>query len=129
VKKSFSMRAMVFAVLACFAALSVPAFGQDKPVDMKKLLAEIIGDYEFVFEGQSLIVLFTEVDGKLFGALPGETPVEIRPIEGKPLSFDVTVAESGDYYQMEFVRNDKGVIDKCVVTTMGETIEGTKIIK
>ena len=68
------------------------------------------------------------MDGSLFGAPPGETPEEIHSVEGKPLSFDVTLDESGDYCQLEFVRNGKGVIDKCVMTAMGQTFEGTKII-
>jgi len=125
-------RTLIFAALlgmACFAALAIPASAQDKPVDMKKLLAEIIGDYEFSTGGQSLIVQFIEADGKLFGAPPGETPEEIKPVAGKKLCFDVTLAASGDYYELQFVRNDKGVIDKCVMTTMGQAIEGMKIIK
>jgi hypothetical protein len=115
--------------LACLAAIAAPVAAQDKPVDMKKLIAEIVGDYEFSFQGESLLVQFSEVDGKLFGAPPGETPEEIKPVEGKPLCFDITVAANGQYYELQFVRNDKGVIDKCVMSVMGMTIEGMKIIK
>lgn len=128
-KENLLIRTTFFLALACLAALAIPASAQDKPVDMKKLLAEIIGDYEFSTGGQSLIVQFIEADGKLFGAPPGETPEEIKPVAGKKLCFDVTLAASGDYYELQFVRNDKGVIDKCVMTTMGQAIEGTKIIK
>ncbi len=115
--------------LACLAVLAVPAAAQDKPVDMKKLIAEIVGDYDFPIQGQSMVIQFTEQNGKLFGAPVGETPEEIKPVEGKPLCFDVTVAESGQYYELQFVRNDKGVIDKCVMSAMGQTVEGMKIIK
>jgi len=126
-----SMRAMATALLtlACLAALTAPAAAQNKPVDMKKLIAEIIGDYDFSLQGQSMTVQFTEQGGKLFAAPVGETPEEIKPVEGKPLCFDITVAANGQYYEMQFVRNDKGVIDKCVMTVMGATYEGTKIIK
>ncbi len=96
---------------------------------MKKLIAEIVGDYEFAAQGQILLVTFSEQDGKLFGAPPGETPEEIHPVEGKPLCFDVTLADSGDYYELLFVRNDKGVIDKCVMSVQGMVIEGAKVIK
>jgi hypothetical protein len=96
---------------------------------MKKLLAEIAGDYIFEFQGETLTVQFIEQDGKLFGAPPGETPEEIHPVEGKPLCFDVTVAASGDYYELQFVRNDQGAIDKCVMTVMGMVVEGYKIKK
>jgi len=128
-KKSMLITATALLALACLAALAAPAAAQDKPVDMKKLITEIVGEYDFSFQGESLIVQFMEQDGKLFGAPPGETPEEINPVEGKPLCFAVTLAESGDYYELQFVRNDKGVIDKCVMNTMGMTVEGMKIIK
>jgi hypothetical protein len=128
-KKTLLKTATALLAVACLAALAVPAAAQDKPVDMKKLLAEIAGDYDFSFQGQSLLVQFMESDGKLFGAPPGETPEEIRPVEGKPLCFDVTLASNGDYYELQFVRNDQGVIDKCVMTAQGMIIEGYKIKK
>ena len=134
-----SFRKMITPILAlaCLAALALPlaaqtaapAAAQDKPVDMKKLIAEIAGDYDFTFGGQTLFVQFIEQDGKLFGAPPGETPEEIHPVEGKPLCFDVTLADSGDYYELQFVRNDKGVIDKCIMSVQGMVVEGAKVIK
>ena len=123
---------LVFAFLAgpvAAAQAATQTAAQAKPEDMKKLVAEIVGDYEFSAEGQTLLVQFTNVDGKLFGAPPGETPEEIKPVEGKPLGFDVTVSTNGEYYELQFVRNDKGVIDKCVMTVQGMVIEGTKIAK
>ncbi len=96
---------------------------------MKKLLAEIVGDYEFSVQGETLTVQFIEQDGKLFGAPPGDTPEEIHPVEGEPLCFDVTLAQNGMYYKLQFVRNDQGVIDKCVMTVMGTVVEGYKIKK
>ena len=128
-KKTLLKTATALLAVACLAALAVPAAAQDKPVDMKKLLAEITGDYDFSFQGQSLLVQFMESDGKLFGAPPGETPEEIRPVEGKPLCFDVTLAANGDYYELQFVRNDQGVIDKCIMNAQGMIIEGYKIAK
>jgi hypothetical protein len=129
-KRSLSLVLTAALALASLAApLAAQAAAQDKPVDMKKLIAEIIGDYDFLLQGQSWILQFTEVDGKLFGAPVGEPAEEIHPVEGKPLCFDVTVAASGDYYELQFVRNDKGAIDKCVLTAMGQTIEGMKIKK
>ncbi len=129
---------LALAAVLAFAVLSAPvAAGQaaaqtaakDKPVDMKKLVAEIVGDYEFSAEGQTLLVQFTNVDGKLFGAPPGETPEELSPVAGKPLCFDVTLAANGEYYVLQFVRNDKGVIDKCSMTVQAMVVEGVKIIK
>jgi len=133
-KKRVVLSLAAVAALACLVIpLAAQAAGQagaqDKPVDMKKLLAEIIGEYQFPFGGQTLVVQFIEADGKLFGAPPGETPEEIHPVAGKPLCFDITLADSGQYYVLLFVRNDQGVIDKCVMTVQDQTIEGTKIIK
>jgi hypothetical protein len=111
---------------AAQTAAQAPA--QDKPLDMKKLIAEIAGDYSFDLQGMTLLVQFVEQDGKLFGAPPGEALEEIRPIEGKPMFFDVTV--NGDqYYVLQFVRNDQGVIDKCLMTAQDQVVEGLKIIK
>ena len=128
-KKIMRTSATALLALACLAALAVPAVAQDKPVDMKKVLADITGDYDFSIQGESMVVQFTDSDGKLFGAPVGEAPEELTVIEGKPLFFGVTVAENGQYYELQFVRNDKGVIDKCVMNAMGMTVEGMKIIK
>ena len=121
--------ALAFLAAPILAQVAAKPAAQDKPVDMKKLLAEIVGDYDFSFQGESLLVQFTEADGKLFGAPPGETPEEIKPVEGKSLCFDITVATNGQYYELQFVRNDKGVIDKCVMSVQGMVIEGLKIAK
>jgi len=128
-KKTIRTTATALLVLAWLAVLAVPAVAQDKPVDMKKVIADIIGDYEFSIQGESMIVQFTESGGKLFGAPVGEAPEELTAVEGNPLCFGVTVAENGQYYELQFVRNDKGVIDKCVMNAMGMTVEGMKIIK
>jgi hypothetical protein len=114
-------------LLAGFAVVQAPA--QDKPVDAKKLITEIVGDYEFSAGGQTLVIQFTDMDGKLFGAPPGETPEEIRPVADKPLCFDITLAQTGDYYELQFVRNAEGVIDKCVMSVGGMVVEGFKIKK
>ena len=133
-KTLFFRAATALLVLTCLAGAAAaqtatPPAAKDKPVDMKKLLAEIVGEYSFDFQGQTLMVQFTEQDGKLFGAPPGETPEEIKPVEGKPLGFDVTVSTNGEYYELQFVRNDKGVIDKCVMSVQGMVIEGFKVAK
>jgi len=128
-KKTIRKAATALLALACLAALAIPAAAQDKPVDMKKVIADIIGDYEFSIQGESMIVQFTEQNGKIFGAPVGEAPEELTPVEGKSLCFGVTVAANGQYYELQFVRNDKGVIDKCVMNAMGMTVEGLKIIK
>lgn len=132
-RSSLVLSVLVVALIGLAGAASAQtapqAAAQTKPEDMKKLIADIAGEYSFDFQGQTLLVQFSVQDGKLFGAPPGETPEEIQPVEGKPLSFEVTVSANGEYYQLQFVRNDKGIIDKCVMTVQGMVIEGSKIIK
>jgi hypothetical protein len=108
------------------AAVSAGPQTQDKPVDTKKILEEIAGDYDFEFQGQVMVINFFEKDGKLFGAPVGETPEEILPVKGSSLKFEVTPASTGQLYELEFVRNEKGVIDKCILKTMGSEIIGIK---
>ncbi len=129
VNRSRLSRVLIVLSWACLAALSLPLPAQDKPADMTKLLAEIAGDYEFALPGRSVVVKFTERDGKLYGAPDGETEELISPVQGKPLCFDLTVGDSADYYVLQFVRNGQGVIDKCVMTAFGTTFEGTKIVR
>jgi len=132
------IRTIAFAAgLALAAALSLgqpaAALGQAQavqpPVDAIKLYAEIAGDYEFVMGAESLSVNFFEKDGKLFGAPPGETPEEILPVKDSPLKFEVTVAASGQYFALEFIRNEQGVIDRCRLQSQGIELMGTKIKK
>jgi hypothetical protein len=111
------------------AAAQAPANPVQTPVDTKKLYAEIAGDYDFLVEGQSMIVNFFERDGSLYGAPPGETPELLVPVKDNPLKFEVTVAESGAFFALEFARNDKGEIDKCLLKTEGIEATGTKIKK
>jgi len=108
------------------AAVSAGSPTQDKPVDTKKILEEIAGDYDFDFQGQAMVINFFEKDGKLFGAPVGETPEEILPVKGSPLKFEVTPSTTGQLYELEFFRNEKGVIDKCVLKTMGMEVTGIK---
>jgi hypothetical protein len=108
------------------AAVYAGSQTQDKPVDTKKILEEIAGDYDFDFQGQIMMINFFEKDGKLFGAPVGETAEEILPVKGSLLKFEVTPGSTGQLYELEFVRNEKGVIDKCILKTMGTEIIGIK---
>lgn len=123
-KLTAAMAAAAF--LAAFSGL--PAAAQTKPASETYKLEELVGDYEFNAEGQTLYVRFFVDNGKLFGAPPDETPEEISPVKDKPLCFEVTV-QNGEYYFLKFVRNDKGVIDTCIMSVQGMEITGTKIKK
>lgn len=114
------------ALILISAAVYAGSQTQDKPVDTKKLYAEIAGDYDFDFQGQAMLINVFERDGKLFGAPVGETPEEMLPVKGSLLKFEVTPSGGGQLYELEFVRNEKNVIDKCIVKTMGGEMIGIK---
>lgn len=124
-----SLLTVGIALVSMFAVISAGAWAQDKqdkPVDTKKILEEIAGDYDFDFQGQAMLINFFEKDGKLFGAPVGETPEEILPVKGSLLKFEVTPGSTGQLYELEFARNEKGVIDKCILKTMGMEMIGIK---
>jgi hypothetical protein len=133
--------AALFAALlltfSAFAAAQVqaqaPTQGQApapklKPEEVKKILEEIAGDYDFDMQGQPMVITFFEKDGVLFGAPSGENPEVMAPAEDSPLKFTVTPA-GGQSFEIEFFRNEKKVIDKCVAKAMGMEIIGAKRIK
>ncbi len=99
------------------------------PQDMKKLFQEIAGDYVFEMGGNSQTIQFLERDGALFGAPYGETEEAVVPVKDKPFHFEVTVQSNGNFFQLEFVRDDKGVFTKCLLIAEGMTLEGLKQIK
>ena len=77
-----------------------------------------------------MAVLFFVQDGKLFGQPEGETAEQVMPVKGEnPLKFDVTVAANGQYYEIEFARDENGRIDRCTMRTQGIDVTGKKRIK
>jgi hypothetical protein len=115
------------AVLLAF--LGLPAAAQTKPAAATDKLEELVGDYNFEMGGESLIIHFTVEKGQFFGAPEGEAPEELMPVKDQPLCFDVTVASNGQYYFLKFVRNEKGVVDTCIMTMQGMEVTGKKIGK
>lgn len=111
------------------AFLGLPAAAQTKPAAATYKLEELVGDYNFDMGGQPQIIHFMIEKGKFFGAPEGESPEELTPVKDQPLCFDVTVASNGQYYFLKFVRNEKGVVDTCILTMQGMEITGKKISK
>jgi hypothetical protein len=121
-------------ILISMAVLAGPARAQtqaaSKPVDMAKILAEIAGTYDFDAQGQAMVINFFVQDGKLYGQPEGETAELLMPVKGdNPLKFDVTVVANGQYYELEFARNEKGEVDKCTLKTQGQEVLAKKRIK
>ena len=86
----------------------------------------LVGDYEFDFQGQVMVITFSEEDGKLMAAPQDQEAVEIEPVEGEDLKFDVTTPE-GQYYEIIFAKDESGKINLCTLITMGMEIEGVRV--
>lgn len=110
------------AILLVFCAAGVSA--QNPPAEK---YAALVGDFEFDFEGQVMLISFWEEDGSLMAAPEGEEAEEILPMEGETLKFDITVAANGQYYEIEFVKDEEGEINTCIMRVMGMEIEGKRI--
>jgi hypothetical protein len=112
----------------CIVLLLVFSYGTAFSLgeELEKKYAPIVGMYEFSMEAQVMNVKFWVEDGKFWGAPPDETPAEIVPLEGEEWKFEAT-ADDGQYYIIEFAKDESGKFNKCTLETMGMVIEGTKI--
>ncbi len=119
------------AVLVLPVCLSAAQQEAPKPaVDIKKIMIEVEGTYDVEFQGQTMALVFFQKAGKLFGAPEGENPEETVPVKGaNPLKFEVTVSGSGQYFEIEFGRNDKGVVDRVAAKSQGIELAGKKRMK
>ncbi|UCE21552.1 MAG: hypothetical protein JSV46_04870 [Candidatus Aminicenantes bacterium] len=118
-------------VVCMLLVLNASSLAQEKKQEKKvsaRLLAEIAGNYEFEYEGQYQVFVFSVEDGKLMTAPEGEVQEEIEPVEGEKMTF-VGYAPDGREFRFAFERDDKGKISKCKVSipAMGIEVEGVKI--
>jgi hypothetical protein len=133
VPKTFE-RSLIGFILCLALVLSVfngVSFAQEKKQEKKpdaKILAEIAGNYEFGYQGQVMVFVFSVEDGKLMGAPEGEVQEVLEPVEGEEMKF-VGYSPDGMEYQFKFARDDEGKITKCtaIVPAMGIEVEGVKI--
>ena len=115
------MRKLTMVVLLC-VVLVASVVAQDKKY------ADIVGDYEFDMEGQVMLVSFWVEEGQLWGGPEGQEAAVLEPVEGKPLNFEINTSD-GQYFVLEFVKDDSGKVVKCLVDAMGMEMEGVKIKK
>ena len=118
----------VVCMLLVFNVASLAQEKKQEKQDDAKILAEIEGRYEFEYEGQFIVFVFSVEDGKLMGAPEGEVQDELEPVQGEELTF-VGYAPDGSEFRFTFKKNEDGEITKCKmsVPAMGIEIEGTKI--
>lgn len=111
---------------ACFLfPLSAASQAQE---DAQKVYADVAGTYEFINEGQSLIIVFHVMDGKLYGREESDDEdVEIKPVDLAALKFEATVQSTGQYYEIGFSRDEAGKVTKCRLATGGLEIDGARL--
>ncbi|MCJ7679752.1 MAG: hypothetical protein MUP70_03410 [Candidatus Aminicenantes bacterium] len=119
-------------VLLGFLMISLPVQALDSgQTPQEKLLQEMAGEYEFEYQGQIVVFVFSAENGNLMGAPEGETQEIIDTVEGEPMKF-TAYDPNGNEWKFQFKRDDEGQITLCLVTidAMGVTdLEGHKIIK
>ena len=119
-----------FLTLICFAlvlfGLNVSTFAQEKA----KLYEEIVGDYEYEYQGQYIVITYWVEDGVLYATQENnpDPPAELIPVEGKELVFETTGSD-GTPYVISFSRDEEGKITKSTLAAMDIEIEGAKIKK
>jgi hypothetical protein len=127
---SVRIKTVVSAVVVGLAvSLLCPlGFGQEKKPDAQKIYAEIAGEYSYSLEGQEMLIAFWVKDEKLYGAPRGQEAeyAEITPVDLEKLKFGVTVP-NGQYYEIDFSRDENQKITKSVLRTQGMEIPGVRI--
>lgn len=101
---------------------------QEKKPDAQKIYAEIAGQYAYAAGSQELTIVYWVKDGKLYGAPVGQENdnAEIVPVDLTKLKFEATNSD-GNYYEIEFSRDETGKIAKSVLKTQGIEAPGTRI--
>lgn len=118
--------------LTCLAftlsVFSIPGLAQEKTEATEKLLKEIAGNYEFEYQGEYIVFVFTQENGNLLGAPEGEAAEILEPVEGEEMTF-LGYAPDGAEYRFKFARDEGGELTKCTVSVpaMGLEVEGAKI--
>lgn len=128
--KSFLGGAIVF-VVCMLLVLNVSSLAKEKKQEKQsdtKILAEIEGRYEFEWEGEFVVFVFSVKDGKLMAAPEGEVQEELEPVEGEELTF-MGYSPDGTEFSFVFKKDEDGKITTCKVSVpaMGIEVEGTKI--
>lgn len=114
-------------LLAAGFVFAVNTASQDQE-NVQRIYADVSGTYEFVYEGQSMTLVFDVSDGRLYGREEsGSEETECKPLDLNALKFEATVQETGQYYEILFFRDEDGKVNKCRLATQGIEIDGTRV--
>ncbi|MGB7295455.1 MAG: hypothetical protein WBC70_07685 [Candidatus Aminicenantales bacterium] len=115
------------ALLAIGLLFPLSAGSQEKP-DAQKIYADVAGTYEFVYEGESLTIVFYVKDGRLYGREEsGGEDSEVMPLDLDKLKFETTVQSTGQYYEIVFTRDENGEVNTCRLLTGEIEIDGKRV--
>jgi hypothetical protein len=103
------------------------ALAQSQKAD-PKLLAEIAGSFEFDYQGEVIVFVFSVKDGDLMTAPEGEPQEAMELIEGEAMKFRAYTPDGMEIH-FAFARDDEGKITKCtaIAPDMGIEVEGVRI--
>jgi len=114
-------------LLAAGLFFPLPAGAQEK-ADAQKIYADVAGTYEFLLEGQNLIIVFFVKEGRLYGKEEMDPEdVEVKPLDLEKLKFEATVQSNGNYYEIGFIRDAEGKVNQCRLISGGMEVEGTRV--
>ena len=101
---------------------------QEKNPDAQKIYAEISGVFTYVAGDRELTVVYWVKEAKLYGAEQGREneSTEIVPVDLAKMKFEAT-NNDGNYYEIEFSRDEAGKIAKSLMKTRGVEAVGTRI--
>jgi len=123
----------IVCVLCMLLVLNLSSSAQEKKQEEgkgAKVLAEIAGNYEFEFQGEFAVFVFSVENEKLLCAPEGEVQEELEPVAGEEMTF-VGYAPDGTEFRFAFKKDEDGKITICKMSipAMGIEVEGTKIKK
>jgi hypothetical protein len=130
VRKCF-LKTVAVGLMSLSMVLSATAFDpsiiQGKKVDPEEL-EQIAGNYEFEYQGQFMVFVFTVEEGNLMGAPENETPDTLEPMADKETTF-LGYSPEGAEYQFAFKKDADGKYTICVVNipAMGIEVEGFRV--
>jgi hypothetical protein len=104
-------------------------FSQQRKNEEKRLQVyhEIAGDYRFIIEEKTVHVSFYVQDRYLMGKRENESEgIVLQRIEGNPMEFKFR-SPDGYVYELRFLRDENGTIEKCLMSKEGEEYKGLKV--
>jgi len=104
-------------------------FSQQRKNEEKRLQVyhEIAGDYRFIIEEKTLDISFYVQDRYLMGKQENESEgIVLQRIEGNPMEFKFRTPD-GRVYELRFLRDENGKIEKCLMSKEGKEYEGFKV--